>query len=77
MPGFKPTLDEWKKGKLHSGSKKGPVVRAESRWRMSNFRVRPTVKELQERQELLLAENRWLWSRYESLLKRIFRTANG
>ena len=29
MPGFKPTLDEWKKGKLHSGSKKGPVVKSQ------------------------------------------------
>jgi len=27
MPGFKATLDEWKAGALHSGSKSGPVVR--------------------------------------------------
>jgi len=26
MPGMKKTMDEWKSGKLHSGSKKGPVV---------------------------------------------------
>jgi hypothetical protein len=27
MPGMKKTMDEWKKGKLHSGSKKGPIVK--------------------------------------------------
>jgi len=27
MPGMAKTMDEWKKGKLHSGSKKGPVVK--------------------------------------------------
>jgi hypothetical protein len=27
MPGVKQTMDEWKAGKLHSGSKSGPVVR--------------------------------------------------
>lgn len=27
MPGFQGTLDEWKAGNLHSGSKHGPVVR--------------------------------------------------
>ena len=26
MPGMKATMDEWKSGTLHSGSKKGPVV---------------------------------------------------
>jgi hypothetical protein len=26
MPGMKPTMHEFKAGKLHSGSKKGPVV---------------------------------------------------
>ena len=26
MPGIKRTMDEWKAGKLHSGSKQGPVV---------------------------------------------------
>lgn len=26
MPGVKKTMEEYKKGKLHSGSKKGPVV---------------------------------------------------
>jgi hypothetical protein len=26
MPGMKKTMDEWKAGNLHSGSKKGPVV---------------------------------------------------
>lgn len=26
MPGVKQTMEEFKKGKLHSGSKKGPVV---------------------------------------------------
>lgn len=26
MPGMKATMDEWKAGTLHSGSKKGPVV---------------------------------------------------
>lgn len=26
MPGIKATMDEWKSGKLHSGSKKGPIV---------------------------------------------------
>jgi hypothetical protein len=29
MPGIKKTMDEWKKGTLHSGSKKGPVVRSQ------------------------------------------------
>ena len=29
MPGFKPTMEEWKAGKLHSGSKKGPVVKSQ------------------------------------------------
>lgn len=28
MPGIKKTMDEFKKGKLHSGSKKGPVVQS-------------------------------------------------
>jgi Family of unknown function (DUF6496) len=28
MPGMKATMHEWKKGKLHSGSKKGPVVKS-------------------------------------------------
>lgn len=28
MPGMKNTMDEFKKGALHSGSKKGPVVRS-------------------------------------------------
>ncbi len=27
MPGIKKTMDEWKAGKLHSGSKTGPVVK--------------------------------------------------
>ena len=27
MPGIKTTMREYKKGKLHSGSKKGPIVR--------------------------------------------------
>ena len=27
MPGFKGTMKEYGKGKLHSGSKKGPVVK--------------------------------------------------
>ncbi len=27
MPGIKKTMDEWKAGKLHSGSKSGPVVK--------------------------------------------------
>jgi hypothetical protein len=27
MPGIKKTMDEWKKGQLHSGSKAGPVVK--------------------------------------------------
>ena len=26
MPGMKATMEEYKKGKLHSGSKKGPIV---------------------------------------------------
>lgn len=26
MPGMRPTMDEFKAGKLHSGSKKGPIV---------------------------------------------------
>jgi len=26
MPGVKATMDEWKAGRLHSGSKSGPVV---------------------------------------------------
>jgi hypothetical protein len=26
MPGLQPTLDEWKAGTLHSGSKTGPLV---------------------------------------------------
>jgi len=26
MPGFKKTMDEFTKGQLHSGSKKGPIV---------------------------------------------------
>lgn len=26
MPGMKKTMEEYKEGKLHSGSKKGPVV---------------------------------------------------
>ena len=29
MPGIKKTMDEWKKGTLHSGSKKGPVVKSQ------------------------------------------------
>lgn len=29
MPGMKATMDEWKAGKLHSGSKKGPVVKSQ------------------------------------------------
>ncbi len=28
-PGMKVTMDEWKSGKLHSGSKKGPVVKSQ------------------------------------------------
>lgn len=31
MPGVKATMDEWKRGTLHSGSKKGPVVRSQKR----------------------------------------------
>ena len=27
MPGMKATMDEWKSGTLHSGSKKGPIVK--------------------------------------------------
>lgn len=30
MPGVGPTLHEFKAGKLHSGSKKGPVVKSRS-----------------------------------------------
>lgn len=26
MPGMKVTMDEWKSGNLHSGSKTGPIV---------------------------------------------------
>jgi hypothetical protein len=26
MPGVKETMDEWKSGNLHSGSKNGPIV---------------------------------------------------
>lgn len=29
MPGIKKTMDEWKSGKLHSGSKKGPIVKSQ------------------------------------------------
>ena len=29
MPGIKKTMKEWKAGKLHSGSKKGPVVKSQ------------------------------------------------
>jgi Family of unknown function (DUF6496) len=29
MPGMKATMDEWKAGKLHSGSKRGPVVKSQ------------------------------------------------
>jgi hypothetical protein len=29
MPGVKATMKEWKAGKLHSGSKKGPVVKSQ------------------------------------------------
>jgi hypothetical protein len=29
MPGMKKTLDEWKAGTLHSGSKSGPVVKSQ------------------------------------------------
>lgn len=29
MPGMRATMDEWKAGKLHSGSKKGPVVKSQ------------------------------------------------
>ena len=29
MPGFKPTMQEYAKGKLHSGSKKGPIVKSQ------------------------------------------------
>jgi Family of unknown function (DUF6496) len=29
MPGMKKTMDEWKAGTLHSGSKKGPVVKSQ------------------------------------------------
>ena len=28
-PGVKATMDEWKAGNLHSGSKKGPVVKSQ------------------------------------------------
>lgn len=28
MPGMKATMGEFKRGKLHSGSKKGPVVKS-------------------------------------------------
>lgn len=28
MPGMKNTMDEFKRGKLHSGSKQGPVVKS-------------------------------------------------
>lgn len=28
MPGVKKTMTEFKRGKLHSGSKKGPVVKS-------------------------------------------------
>ena len=28
MPGVKGTLEEFKSGKLHSGSKKGPIVKS-------------------------------------------------
>ncbi len=28
MPGMRATMDEFKAGKLHSGSKKGPVVKS-------------------------------------------------
>ena len=27
MPGMKATMDEWKSGTLHSGSKAGPIVK--------------------------------------------------
>jgi len=30
MPGIKGTMKEWKAGKLHSGSKTGPVVKNRS-----------------------------------------------
>ncbi len=30
MPGIKPTMHEFKKGTLHSGSEKGPLVRNRS-----------------------------------------------
>lgn len=29
MPGVRATMKEWKEGTLHSGSKKGPVVRSQ------------------------------------------------
>jgi Family of unknown function (DUF6496) len=29
MPGFEGTMHEWGKGDLHSGSKKGPVVKSQ------------------------------------------------
>ncbi len=29
MPGIKKTMDEWKSGDLHSGSKSGPVVKSQ------------------------------------------------
>jgi hypothetical protein len=29
MPGMKGTMDEWKAGTLHSGSKTGPVVKSQ------------------------------------------------
>ncbi len=29
MPGMKATMKEWKAGKLHSGSKKGPIVKSQ------------------------------------------------
>ena len=30
MPGMKATMHEWKEGKLHSGSKHGPIVKKQS-----------------------------------------------
>jgi uncharacterized protein DUF6496 len=29
MPGFRGTMHEWKAGSLHSGSKRGPIVRSQ------------------------------------------------
>lgn len=43
---MKATLDEWKKGTLHSGSKKGPKVTSQKQAIAIGLNSRPSIKGL-------------------------------